>query len=217
MSDNRKRLARLLGEVAVHEGLHPTPVDGVEVLRRSEAAPPRPDGLPAEHRHRRPGPEAGLSRRRGLHLRRVQLPRLCPCRCRRSARRRRAPRSPMLIARHRRRADHARRDDARDGRALAAGRPDAAGHLVDPDERGAGRGGHPAPGMPQVPARQPHARPPDGPRDRLPRAPRRAGRGAPCPGQPGRPLRPHRPGREARPRRVREAAQRRGAGEEGRA
>ena len=34
--DNRKRLARLLGEVAVHEGQHPTPVDGVRVLRRSE-------------------------------------------------------------------------------------------------------------------------------------------------------------------------------------
>jgi AraC-like DNA-binding protein len=34
--DNRERLARLLGEVAVDEGLHPTPVDGVRVLRRSE-------------------------------------------------------------------------------------------------------------------------------------------------------------------------------------
>ena len=34
--DSRKRLARLLGEVAVHEGQHPTPVDGVRVLRRSE-------------------------------------------------------------------------------------------------------------------------------------------------------------------------------------
>jgi AraC-like DNA-binding protein len=34
--DNRKRLARLLGEVAVHEGLHPTAVDGVRVLRRTE-------------------------------------------------------------------------------------------------------------------------------------------------------------------------------------
>ena len=28
-SDNRKRLASLLGEVAVHEGMHPTPVEGV--------------------------------------------------------------------------------------------------------------------------------------------------------------------------------------------
>jgi AraC-like DNA-binding protein len=34
--NNRERLARLLGEVAVREGLHPTPVDGVRVLRRSE-------------------------------------------------------------------------------------------------------------------------------------------------------------------------------------
>ena len=127
-----------------------------------------------------------------------------------------SPEEPLLLARHQRRADDARRDDARDGRALAAGRPDAAGHLHDPDERGAGRGRHPAPRMPQVPARQPHARPPDGPRDRLSRAPRRAGRGPACPGQPGRPLLPDRPGPEARPRRVREAAQRRGAGEEGR-
>ena len=46
---------------------------------------------------------------------------------------------------------------------LPAGRPDAAGHLHDPDERGAERGRHPAPRVPQVPARQPHARPPDGP------------------------------------------------------
>ena len=42
--------------------------------------------------------------------------------------------------------------------------------------------------------------------------------GAPaCPGQPGRALHPDCPGLEAHPRRVREAAQRRGAGEEGRA
>jgi AraC-like DNA-binding protein len=36
LDDNRKRLARLLGEVAVHEGMHPTLVDGVRVLRRSQ-------------------------------------------------------------------------------------------------------------------------------------------------------------------------------------
>src|SRR3954462_8237170 len=40
--DNRKRLARLLGEVAVHEGLHLTPIDGVRVLRRSEPLPRGP-------------------------------------------------------------------------------------------------------------------------------------------------------------------------------
>ena len=40
--DNRKRLARLLDEVAVHEGLHPTAVDGVRVLRRSEPLPRGP-------------------------------------------------------------------------------------------------------------------------------------------------------------------------------
>src|SRR3954463_9247473 len=40
--DNRKRLARLLGEVATHEGLHPTPVDGVRVLRRSQPLPRGP-------------------------------------------------------------------------------------------------------------------------------------------------------------------------------
>lgn len=35
--ENRKRLARLLGEVAVDEGLHPTAVPGVQVLRRTES------------------------------------------------------------------------------------------------------------------------------------------------------------------------------------
>ena len=40
--DNRQRLARLLGEVAVREGLHPTLVEGVRVLRRSEPLPRGP-------------------------------------------------------------------------------------------------------------------------------------------------------------------------------
>jgi AraC-like DNA-binding protein len=35
-SDHQRRLARLLGEVAVYEGIHPTLVEGVEVVRRSE-------------------------------------------------------------------------------------------------------------------------------------------------------------------------------------
>jgi AraC-like DNA-binding protein len=34
--DNRTRLASLLDEVAVHEGLHPTLIDGVQVLRMSQ-------------------------------------------------------------------------------------------------------------------------------------------------------------------------------------
>jgi AraC-like DNA-binding protein len=34
--DNRKRLASLLSEVAVHEGIHRTPVEGVEVARVSQ-------------------------------------------------------------------------------------------------------------------------------------------------------------------------------------
>src|SRR5512135_127063 len=41
-SDNRARLARLLGEVAVHEGIHRTLVEGVEVVRISEPAPRAP-------------------------------------------------------------------------------------------------------------------------------------------------------------------------------
>ncbi len=40
--DNRKRLASLLDEVAVHEGLHPTLIDGVHVLRRSQPLPRAP-------------------------------------------------------------------------------------------------------------------------------------------------------------------------------
>ncbi len=35
-NDNRVRLARLLGEIAVHEGMHQTLVEGVQVFRRSE-------------------------------------------------------------------------------------------------------------------------------------------------------------------------------------
>jgi hypothetical protein len=41
-SDNRKRLASLLNEVAVHEGIHRTLVEGVEVARISESAPRAP-------------------------------------------------------------------------------------------------------------------------------------------------------------------------------
>src|SRR4051812_28980546 len=37
-----ERLASLLGEVAVHEGMHPTLIDGVRVLRRSEPLPRAP-------------------------------------------------------------------------------------------------------------------------------------------------------------------------------
>lgn len=37
-SDNQRRLARLLGEVAVHEGIHRTFVEGVDVVRRSAPA-----------------------------------------------------------------------------------------------------------------------------------------------------------------------------------
>ena len=40
--DERRRLARLLDEVAVEEGMHPTLVDGVRVLRRSYALPRAP-------------------------------------------------------------------------------------------------------------------------------------------------------------------------------
>jgi AraC-like DNA-binding protein len=41
-SDNRERLARLLGEVAVREGVHRTPVEGVEVARISNSVPRAP-------------------------------------------------------------------------------------------------------------------------------------------------------------------------------
>ena len=40
--DTRKRLASLLGEVAVHEGTHRTLVEGVEVSRRSRSSPRAP-------------------------------------------------------------------------------------------------------------------------------------------------------------------------------
>jgi AraC-like DNA-binding protein len=40
--DNRRRLARLLDEVAVHEGRHPTLIDGVRVYRRSQPLPRAP-------------------------------------------------------------------------------------------------------------------------------------------------------------------------------
>ncbi|SRR5579883_519376 len=41
-SNNRQRLASLLNEVAVHEGTHRTPVDGVEVARVSRPVPRAP-------------------------------------------------------------------------------------------------------------------------------------------------------------------------------
>src|SRR3954451_15719150 len=41
-SDNRKRLADLLGEGAVNEGMHRTPVEGVEVARISKSVPRAP-------------------------------------------------------------------------------------------------------------------------------------------------------------------------------
>lgn len=40
--DDRERLAGLLDEVAVREGMHPTLIDGVRVLRRSEPLPRAP-------------------------------------------------------------------------------------------------------------------------------------------------------------------------------
>jgi AraC-like DNA-binding protein len=40
--DTRQRLASLLDEVAVHEGTHRTPVEGVEVTRRSRSSPRNP-------------------------------------------------------------------------------------------------------------------------------------------------------------------------------
>jgi AraC-like DNA-binding protein len=41
-SDNRQRLARLLDEVAVHEGMHRTLIEGVEVSRVSKSVPRAP-------------------------------------------------------------------------------------------------------------------------------------------------------------------------------
>ena len=41
-SDHRTRLASLLGEVAVQEGVHRTSVEGVEVVRVSEPVPRAP-------------------------------------------------------------------------------------------------------------------------------------------------------------------------------
>jgi hypothetical protein len=41
-NDNPKRLGRLLDEVAVHEGVHPTRVEGVQVVRRSRPLPRTP-------------------------------------------------------------------------------------------------------------------------------------------------------------------------------
>ena len=38
-NENRKRLARLLDEVAVQEGIHQTLVEGVRVARHSEPSP----------------------------------------------------------------------------------------------------------------------------------------------------------------------------------
>jgi AraC-like DNA-binding protein len=38
-NNSRKRLASLLDEVAVHEGMHPTLVEGVQVLRRTQPLP----------------------------------------------------------------------------------------------------------------------------------------------------------------------------------
>ena len=215
-SDNRKRLAE-------------PPRRGGRATRGCTGRSSKAWRWPAS-RSRCPGPRSSTSRRSSSSARAGSGPTSaarststthtiissCPCRSRRSARRRRAPRSPCS--------------------SLAINvEPTMLGEMMlemDEPPPPAGptpRGISSTPMSEELagavirlleclksPARQPHPRPPDGPRDRLSRAPRRAGRGPACPGQPGRPLRPHRPGPEARPRRVREAAQRRGAGEEGR-
>ncbi len=41
-NENRKRLARLLDEVAVQEGIQQTPVEGVRLVRHSEPRPRTP-------------------------------------------------------------------------------------------------------------------------------------------------------------------------------
>ena len=58
-SDNRKRLASLLAEVAVHEGSHQTLVEGVGVSPHSKPVPRAPVVYQPDDRHRRPGRQAG--------------------------------------------------------------------------------------------------------------------------------------------------------------
>ena len=214
-SDNRKRLASLLDEVAVHEGMHRTLVEGVEVARISKPVPRapvvyQPKILIVGQGRKRAYLGGEVYRYDAYNYLVLSVP--MPAECETEA----SPEEPLLL--------------------LAINvEPTMLGEMMlemdepPPPVGPTPRGISSTPMSEELggavirlleclksPARQPHARPPDGPRDRLSRAPRGAGRGPACPGQPGRPLRPHRPGPEVRPRRVREAAQRRGAGEEGR-
>ena len=203
----RERLAGLLGEIAVEEGLQPTRIDGVHVFKGLEVGAACPDGLPPAHHHRGAGPEAGLPRRRGLPydpanylVLAVPLPAECDAETEAG--------QAHPHGQHRRRRDDGRRDAPRNRRFVAPLGRDAARHLLDADDRGAGRGGHPAPRMPQVPGRQPPTRPPDGAGGRLSRAEGRARRGPLRAGEPRRPFHADCPRPEAHPFGLREAARR---------
>ena len=93
----RERLAELLGEIAAEEGLHPTLIKGVHTFKGSRSVPRAADGLSAEDHHRRPGPEAGLPRRRGLSVRPGQLPGPGGAAARRMRRRDRAGKPILMV------------------------------------------------------------------------------------------------------------------------
>ena len=161
-SDNRKRLASLLGEVAIHEGTHRTLVEGVDVSRVSKCVPRAPVVYQPKilivgqgRKHAYLGGEVYRYDAYNYLVLSVPLPAECETEA--------SPEEPLLLL-------AISVDPTMLGEMLlemdeppAAGRADPAGHLVDPDDRGAGRGRHPAPGVSQKPDRQPHARPSDGP------------------------------------------------------
>ena len=145
----RMRLAKLIGELAAHEGANKTLLAGVEVFPHLDARPPAPGRLPAEAALRRAGPEGGLHRRRGLSLRPVQLPRPGGADTGRERGVRQSRRAPAHSER-RPRPDDAGRDAPGDGRTHEAVRDYAAGHRLDADDGRTRRGRRPAPREPRA-------------------------------------------------------------------
>src|SRR3954451_22863964 len=206
----QERLASLLGEIAVEEGLQPTLIQGVHVFKGSQSVPRapmvyRPHIIIVGQGQKRAylGGETYRYDPANYLVLAVPLPAECDAETEDG--------KPILMV-------NIDVDATMVGEMLLE--IDGTSPLSGETPRGIsstpmspGLGGAVIRlGIPQVPGRQPPPRPPDGARGRLPRAQGRARRGPLCVGEPGRPLHADRPCPEAYPFGLREAARHRGDG-----
>ena len=177
-SDNRKRLANLLGEVAVNEGMHRTPVEGVEVARISKPVPRapvvyQPKILIVGQGRKRAYLGGEVYQYDAYNYLVLSVP--IPAECETEA----SPEEPLLLLAINVEPTMLGEMMLEMDEPLAPAGPTPRGIASTPmTEELAGAVIRLLECL-KSPARQPHPRPPDGPRDRLPRAPA-ASRAGPC-------------------------------------